>query len=169
MDDEPRRAFFVQKHAARRLHFDFRLELGGALASWAVPRGPSLDPDDKRLAVKVDDHALEYGPFEGTIAGGYGAGAVMLWDRGWWRPEGGAAAEASLAVGRLRFELFGERMRGGWMLLRMRTKDKGDNWLLHKLDDAEARVPDDLTIRYPTSVASGRTMAEIAAAGAPPT
>lgn len=111
--------FIVQKHEATRLHYDFRLELGGVLLSWAVTRGPSLDPAEKRLAVRTEDHPTSYAEFEGTIPeGNYGAGTVMLWDRGTWDPDGDP--HEGLRTGKLRFYLHGERMRGAWMLIRMR-------------------------------------------------
>jgi bifunctional non-homologous end joining protein LigD len=106
-------AFIVQKHDATRLHYDLRLELGGVLKSWAVTRGPSLDPADRRLAVEVEDHPLEYGGFEGVIAEGYGAGTVMLWDRGTWAPVGTDDPEAALAAGKLKFRVAAERLSGG--------------------------------------------------------
>ena len=133
-------SFVVQKHAARRLHWDFRLEHGGVLWSWAVPKGPSIDPADKRLAVKVEDHPLEYGGFEGTIpAGQYGAGTVEIWDKGTWQPAGDAAKD--LAGGELKFTLAGERLRGGFVLVRLkpRPREKGENWLLIKEHDAAER------------------------------
>ena len=105
--------FVVQKHAASRLHYDFRLEVDGVLKSWAVTKGPSLDPADKRLAVEVEDHPLDYGDFEGTIVEGqYGGGIVMLWDRGYWKSEGDRSPQASLAVGELKFTLAGKRLKG---------------------------------------------------------
>jgi bifunctional non-homologous end joining protein LigD len=132
--------FVVQKHAARRLHYDFRLELDGVLKSWAVPKGPSLDPGDKRLAVHVEDHPLEYGKFEGTIpAGEYGAGTVKIWDRGVWIPEGDP--RQGYAAGILSFTLKGKRLRGGFSLVRMgggASQDTTDNWLLMKRRDAAA-------------------------------
>src|ERR1700758_1770215 len=115
-----RRRFILQKHAATRLHYDLRLELDGVFKSWAVTRGPSLDPHDKRLAVEVEDHPLDYGDFEGTIPKGqYGGGTVQLWDRGHWRPEGSAAA--MLKKGDLKFELAGKRLHGSWVLVRMKN------------------------------------------------
>jgi bifunctional non-homologous end joining protein LigD len=126
--------FVIQKHAATRLHYDFRLELDGVFLSWAVTRGPSLDPHDKRLAVEVEPHPLDYGDFEGTIPKGqYGGGTVMLWDRGYWEPEGGTA-EAMLKKGDLKFRLYGEHLHGSWVLVRMKNDKYGDgkrtNWLL---------------------------------------
>jgi bifunctional non-homologous end joining protein LigD len=163
---EPRGArYVIQKHAASRLHYDFRLELGGVLKSWAVPKGPSLDPGVKSLAVHVEDHPLEYGSFEGVIPKGqYGGGTVMLWDRGTWTPEGDTTK--SYRRGKLVFRLNGERLRGRWALIRMQGKagENGKNWLLKKLDDAEARstAERDILREEKTSIASGRTMEEIA-------
>uniref|UniRef100_UPI00190F8088 non-homologous end-joining DNA ligase n=1 Tax=Roseomonas sp. 18066 TaxID=2681412 RepID=UPI00190F8088 len=156
----------VQKHDATRLHYDLRLELGGTLKSWAVTRGPSLDPADKRLAVEVEDHPLSYGSFEGSIPKGeYGGGTVMLWDRGSWESLDPDPAKA-LAEGRLKFRAHGERLQGGWTLVRMRRrpKEKRDNWLLIKEADDAARPGegDSLIAAAQTSVASGRSMAEIA-------
>src|SRR5262249_5060892 len=114
--------FVVQKHAATRLHYDFRLELGGVFKSWAVTRGPSLDPHDKRLAVEVEDHPLAYGDFEGTIPKGqYGGGAVMIWDRGFWAPEDGAKPEAALKKGELKFVVAGKKLKGGFVLVRLKN------------------------------------------------
>ncbi len=156
-------AFVVQKHDASRLHYDLRLEWGGVLWSWAVAKGPSADPSEKRLAVRTEDHPIAYGDFEGTIPKGeYGGGTVMLWDRGTWEPLGDA--EAGMAEGKLKFRLHGARMRGGWTLVRMRTKDKGENWLLIKEKDGEAgRSADALINRHKVSVTTGRTMRQIAA------
>src|SRR5580693_6916018 len=113
--------FVVQKHSATRLHYDFRLEMDGTFKSWAVPKGPSLDPADKRLAVAVEDHPLEYGDFEGTIPEGeYGGGTVQIWDRGYWEPEGDASPERTLAAGDLKFALDGKRLHGSWALVRMK-------------------------------------------------
>ncbi|MGU3537941.1 DNA polymerase ligase N-terminal domain-containing protein [Methylobacterium sp. A54F] len=160
-------AYCVQKHAARRLHYDFRLELGGALKSWAVTRGPSLVAGERRLAVAVEDHALSYGAFEGVIeAGAYGAGIVLLWDRGTWVPDGDA--EAALASGSLAFTLNGSKLTGRWRLMRMkpRPRERQPSWLLVKSRDAAARDPEapDILEAEPRSVASGRTLEEIAAA-----
>ncbi|MBC7907495.1 MAG: DNA ligase D [Rhodospirillaceae bacterium] len=151
-------AYVIQKHAARRLHFDFRLEWDGVLKSWAVPQGPSMDPGDKRLAVQVEDHPLDYGQFEGIIPKGqYGGGTVMLWDRGTWQPTEDAAK--GFAKGKLKFRLDGERLKGGFTLVRMRGEG-GKNWLLIKERDetAEQSLGDDV------SVVSGRSMEEIAQA-----
>jgi bifunctional non-homologous end joining protein LigD len=157
--------FTVQKHAARHLHFDLRLEWGGVLKSWAVPKGPSLDPRERRLAVAVEDRRLDYADFEGTIAADlYGTGTVLLWDRGNWLPEGEERDVAvMLAVGELPFCLWGERMRGAWRLSRLRGAGQR-NWLLVKRRDGEAR--DDAVfspLADDRSVASGRTLAEIGA------
>jgi len=158
--------FVIQKHAATRLHYDFRLELNGTFLSWAVTRGPSLDPADKRLAVEVEDHPLDYGDFEGTIPKGqYGGGTVMLWDRGTWQPEGDA--EKMLAKGDLKFSLDGEKLRGSWVLVRMRTdkyggKSKRNNWLLIKHRDKYAKDgKGEAILKKDHSVASGRTMEAI--------
>ncbi len=156
-------SFVVQKHAATRLHYDFRLELDGVLLSWAVTRGMSLDPAEKRLAVRTEDHPIEYGGFEGTIPKGqYGGGTVMLWDRGTWEPL--HDPHAGLEEGMLHFILHGERLKGGWALVRMkpRAKEKSESWLLIKEDDKEASRTEDILDEYTTSVATGRTMEEIA-------
>lgn len=160
--------FVIQKHAARRLHYDLRLELDGTFKSWAVTKGPSLDPSQKRLAVEVEDHPLDYGDFEGTIpAGEYGGGTVQLWDRGYWRPESGADPKRQLREGHLKFELQGERLGGEWHLVRMkhdRTGSKRTHWLLIKQRDPAARASDgDAALDADSSVASGRSMAQIAA------
>ncbi len=157
--------FMVQKHDATRLHWDLRLEADGVLKSWAVTRGPSLNPDDKRLAVRTEDHPLSYATFEGTIpAKEYGGGTVMLWDRGTWAPIAGKSAK-DIDEGHLHFILDGERMKGEWMLIRLkpRGKERGENWLLRKVGDKFAGGSDDLVEREVTSVATGRTMEEIAA------
>jgi bifunctional non-homologous end joining protein LigD len=162
-----RRRFVIQKHAATRLHYDLRLELDGVFKSWAVARGPSLDPADKRLAVEVEDHPLDYGDFEGTIPKGqYGGGTVQLWDRGYWEPEGDRTPEEALASGDFKFVLDGERLHGGWVLVRMkwdRKSGKHTNWLLIKHRDEFARYGDGEVLSEDRSIASGRSMATIAA------
>jgi bifunctional non-homologous end joining protein LigD len=159
-------SFCIQKHAAGHLHYDFRLELDGVLKSWAVPKGPSLDPDVKRLAVHVEDHPIEYGVFEGIIPKKeYGGGTVMLWDRGTWTPDDDP--HKGYRKGHLRFHLQGERLQGGWHLVRSRRGEEGqkEQWLLFKDDDDEARPESEgiVTQEITTSVATGRTMEEIAA------
>ncbi|MFM0222400.1 DNA ligase D [Paraburkholderia dipogonis] len=154
-------SYVIQEHDARRLHYDFRLELNGTLLSWAVPKGPSLDPSVKRLAVHVEDHPVEYGSFEGEIPpGNYGAGSVIVWDRGTWEPIGGAAEAArSYAAGKLKFRLHGEKLQGGWTLVRSHMRGSGDKeqWLLIKERDDEARDESDYDIlkKRPGSVLSG--------------
>ena len=159
--------FVIQKHAARRLHYDLRLELDGAFRSWAVTKGPSLNPADRRLAVEVEDHPLEYGDFEGTIpAGEYGGGTVQLWDRGYWAQLPGTSAREGLKAGSLKFLLEGERLHGQWALVRMkRDRDGGkrNNWLLIKHRDRYARENGDVLLKKDASVASGRRMSQIAA------
>jgi bifunctional non-homologous end joining protein LigD len=164
----PRLRFVVQKHAARQLHYDLRLEWEGVFKSWAVARGPSLDPADKRLAVEVEDHPLDYGDFEGTIPRGeYGGGTVQLWDRGFWSPEGALSTEEAFKKGDLKFTLDGGRLQGSWVLVRMRGDrfgGKRTNWLLIKHCDASARPGDaDSLLSEDRSVASGRSMEQIAA------
>ncbi len=160
--------FVIQKHEATRLHYDFRLELNGTFRSWAVTRGPSLDPAEKRLAVEVEDHPLDYGDFEGTIPQGeYGGGTVMLWDRGLWAPQGDP--EKMLKKGDLKFVLAGEKLEGSWVLVRMRErpgskwgKSRHTNWLLIKHQDPYARPGDGENIlKKDRSVASGRAMSAI--------
>ncbi|MDQ4419460.1 DNA ligase D [Sphingobium sp. DEHP117] len=156
--------FIVQKHDATRLHYDFRLEVDGVLKSWAVTRGPSLDPADKRLAVRTEDHPLSYAEFEGSIPKGeYGGGTVMLWDRGTWAPVAGKSAK-DIEKGHLHFTLDGERMKGEWLLVRMKGRkgEKRENWLLRKVEDAHSGGADDLVNQQLTSVLTGRTMSEIA-------
>ncbi|WP_092048368.1 DNA ligase D [Planctomicrobium piriforme] len=160
--------YVIQKHAASRLHYDFRLELDGTLKSWAVPKGPSFDPGHKQLAVHVEDHPVAYGDFEGIIPHGeYGGGTVMLWDRGTWESIGDA--EQNYADGKLKFTLHGEKLQGNWALIRMHGKagDDGKNWLLIKEKD-EYALPEDeynVTAEAPRSVLSDRGLDEIAAAG----
>ncbi len=164
----PRLRFVVQKHAARQLHYDVRLEWDGVFKSWAVARGPSRDPADKRLAVEVEDHPLDYGDFEGTIPKGeYGGGTVMLWDRGFWSPEGAKTTEDAFNAGDLKFTLEGAKLKGSWVLVRMRGErfaGKRTNWLLIKHRDENSRTGDaDALLSEDRSVASGRTMQQIAA------
>ena len=158
-------AFVIQKHNATRLHYDLRLQLDGVMKSWAVTRGPSLVPGDKRLAVQVEDHPIEYNKFEGTIPKGeYGGGTVMVWDRGRWQPDGDP--HRGLAKGHLSFHLKGVKLHGGWHLVRMRRRpnEKRDNWLLIKQHDDAAREPGDkdILVQKPRSVKTGRTLDEIA-------
>jgi len=160
--------FVIQKHDARRSHYDLRLELGGAFKSWAVTKGPSLDPHDKRLAIEVEDHPLEYGDFEGIIPEGqYGGGTVQLWDRGYWGYQGSGSAEEALRRGELKFKLDGSRLKGGWILVRIRGdrfKGKRNSWLLIKHHDEFERPGNgDALLSEDRSVASGRPMAAIAA------
>src|SRR5438552_127979 len=144
--------YYIQRHAATRLHYDFRLELAGVLKSWAVPKGPSFDPADKRLAMQTEDHPLDYGEFEGVIPEKqYGAGEVLLWDRGTWTPEDRDPLEA-LRKGRLHFRLDGEKLRGSWILTRTRGNEDRPAWLLIKRNDEEARSGYDVTAERPESV-----------------
>ena len=160
-----RRRFVIQKHAATRLHYDLRLEFDGVFKSWAVTRGPSLDPHDKRLAVEVEDHPLDYGDFEGSIPKGeYGGGTVQLWDRGYWESDD---PEKGFRKGDLKFTLHGDKLHGSWVLVRMRhDRDGGKrtNWLLikHRDEYAKEGKANDI-LDEDRSVASGRTMDQIAA------
>jgi DNA ligase D-like protein (predicted 3'-phosphoesterase) len=152
--------FVIQQHAATTLHFDFRLEVGGVLRSWAVPKGPSTDPREKRLAMEVEDHSLEYGDFEGLIGEGYGAGRVIVWDAGTYRPlTDGSPAEA-LDTGHLSFWLEGEKLRGGWTLQRTHGGEK-PQWLLVKRRDEEADARRNPVGTQPESVLSGRTIDDL--------
>lgn len=156
-------SFVIQKHAARRTHFDFRLEHDGVLKSWAVTKGPSFDPKEKRLAVRTEDHPLEYGGFEGVIPKGeYGGGPVMIWDEGTWEPLDDP--DEGLAKGDLKIRLHGKRLKGDWVLVRMKAR-KGDrnreNWLLIKKRDDHAEDGGEPTQEYTTSVTTGRTMDQI--------
>jgi bifunctional non-homologous end joining protein LigD len=170
----PRLRFVVQKHAARQLHYDLRLEWEGVFKSWAVARGPSDDPADKRLAVEVEDHPLDYGDFEGTIPKGeYGGGTVLLWDRGYWAPEGSKSTEDAFKAGDLKFELEGQKLKGSWVLVRIRNNKFGGkrtNWLLIKHRDASSNPGGaEALLNEDRSVASGRTMQQIAdGVGKPP-
>jgi bifunctional non-homologous end joining protein LigD len=158
--------FVVQKHAASRLHFDVRLELDGVMKSWAVPKGPSYDPSSRRLAMEVEDHPIEYNTFEGTIPKGeYGGGTVMLWDRGTYEPENGGGEDAlreGYERGDLKVVLHGKRLKGGWVLVRMRRPGERPQWLLIKHRDEYADPSRDVVAEVETSVATGRTMEEIA-------
>jgi bifunctional non-homologous end joining protein LigD len=161
-------SFVVQKHDASRLHWDFRLELDGVLKSWAVPKGPSLDPGENRLAMRTEDHPLDYGGFEGTIPKGeYGGGTVMLWDQGRWEPDPRKNPSKTIEEGHLHFTLEGERMKGEWVMFRLKPKpgEKAEPWMLKKVTDdyADPEDGDALVDNCVTSVTTGRTMAEIAA------
>lgn len=160
--------FIIQKHDATRLHYDLRLEIDGVFKSWAITRGPSLDPAEKRLAVEVEDHPLDYGDFEGTIPKGeYGGGTVMVWDRGFWSPLGDKPAAQALRAGELKFNLAGSKLKGSWVLVRMkhdRNGGKRTNWLLIKHKDEWAKPGNNEQILgNDRSVASQRTMSQIAA------
>jgi bifunctional non-homologous end joining protein LigD len=158
-----KRFFCVQKHLASHLHYDFRLEHNGVLLSWAVPKGPSLDPSVKRLAMHVEDHPIEYGEFEGVIPEGYGAGLVMLWDRGTWSPEAPDVDQA-LRKGDLKFTLDGYKLKGSWVLVR--TRGDGRSWLLIKhRDDWSGDL--DIAEFAPLSVKSGGAFEDILAADNP--
>jgi len=165
------RAFCVQKHLASHLHYDFRLEHNGVLLSWAVPKGPSIDPATRRLAMQVEDHPVEYGEFEGVIPDGYGAGVVMLWDRGTWEPEVDDI-DAALDKGDLKFRLDGYKLKGSWVLVRTRggygrSRSGADrSWLLIKHRD-EWSGPLDIGEFAPLSVKSGHDFAEILAGNDP--
>ncbi len=155
--------FCVQKHLASHLHYDFRLEHEGVLLSWAVPKGPALDPSVKRFATQVEDHPLDYGEFEGVIPEGYGAGIVMLWDKGTWEPEVEDIG-AALAKGDLKFRLDGYKLKGSWVLVRTRGGPAGEksSWLLIKHRD-EWSGPVDVTEEFPLSVKSKGDFADILA------
>jgi bifunctional non-homologous end joining protein LigD len=167
--DPAGRSFVVQKHDATRLHYDFRLEMEGVLRSWAVPKGPSLDPADKRLAMQTEDHPVEYGGFEGVVPENeYGAGPVVLWDRGTWEPEGDPVQ--AYRVGRLKFRLHGEKLRGSWVLVKTSGGSRRDaerKWLLFKLKDEEARPGVDIAAARPESVETGRSLEDVASGARP--
>jgi len=152
--------FVIQEHAARSLHYDFRLEVGGTLKSWAVPKGLSTDPREKRLAVQVADHALDYADFEGPIGSGYGAGRVIVWDRGTWRSLTEGPVEEALERGHLSVWLEGEKLRGGWTLQRTRGGAK-PQWLLIKRRDEGADARRNPVSTQRASVVSGRTLDEV--------
>jgi bifunctional non-homologous end joining protein LigD len=160
--------FVIQKHAARRLHYDLRLELDGVMLSWAIPKGPSFDTKTRRLAVRTEDHPLDYAGFEGVIPRGeYGGGAMIVWDRGTWRCEGDARQQ--LAEGHLKFTLEGVKVRGRWHLLRTKGFDdadgngKGESWLFFKGKDDFVDRERDVVAERPESIVSGRTVEEVAA------
>lgn len=154
----PTLRFVVHKHRATALHYDFRLEAGGTMPSWAVPKGPSTDPKVKRFAMHVEDHPIEYASFEGIIPEGeYGGGTVMIWDHGTYEPEDGVEPVSALRTGRMRFTLQGKKLKGSWALVRMR----GRQWLLMKMKDRYAST-DDITLTKPRSVVSRRLLAGIA-------
>src|SRR3954452_13509453 len=162
-------AFVIQKHAASHLHYDLRLELDGVMKSWAVPKGPSLDPTVKRLAMQVEDHPIEYNTFEGTIPKGeYGGGTVMVWDRGTYtyggtNPDPEEGLRGGLQKGDVKFILNGKRLKGSWVLVRTRSDSSGKpQWLLIKNKDDYAQPESDVTGENKTSVATGRTMDKIA-------
>jgi bifunctional non-homologous end joining protein LigD len=155
--------FVVQKHHASRLHYDFRLEADGVLKSWAVPKGPTLDPSDRRLAMMVEDHPLDYRDFEGVIpAGNYGAGEVIVWDRGTYKLAEGTNPTSEIARGKIKFILRGKKLSGIFNLIKMRARDGSENaWLLIKDKDASSQHGWDPE-RYPESVKTGRTLQELA-------
>ena len=156
------KSFCVQRHDATRLHYDFRLEIDGVLKSWAVPKGPTLDPAARHFAAHVEDHPIEYGSFEGNIpAGNYGAGSVMLWDRGVFDLLGDATGQEQMARGDLKFRLHGEKLNGDFALVRMKGRGKGNEWLIIKKRDEFATPGWDVESQA-NSVLSGRTQEEIA-------
>src|ERR1700731_2534347 len=159
--------YVIQKHRAAQLHYDFRLEFSGTLLSWAIPKGPSLDPSVKRLAMHVEDHPVEYASFEGVIPEGeYGGGTVMVWDQGTWTPESPDVA-AALEKGDLKFNLHGKKLKGSWVLVRTRgfgSSNPGKSWLLIKHRDQYAST-EDITVEKPRSAISNTLLAEIAHAG----
>ena len=162
VEGENQYRFVIQQHDARNLHYDLRLEHNGVLLSWAVPKGPSLDPHEKRLAIHVEDHPLEYLHFEGIIPQGeYGGGTVLVWDTGSWRP----LKEDGYETGDLKFELDGHKLQGRWMLVHTGKRKKTNQWLLFKERDEAARPASqfDVLTAYPESVLSGRTIDEVAA------
>jgi len=164
-EPEPRRAkrgtrlrFVVQKHDASRLHYDFRLEAGGVMKSWAVPKGPSMNPANKRLAVPTEDHPISYNRFEGVIPEGeYGAGSVIVWDKGWYEPTTPGSPERAIRAGALTFEMHGEKLTGSFALRRIGER----NWILVKMKDASASRSGEVTTSRPESVLSGRTIDEV--------
>jgi len=164
-----RRVFVIQQHDASSMHWDFRLQIGDVLVSWAVPKGPSTDPRDKRLAVRTEDHPPDYADFEGTIPEGeYGAGSVIVWDRGEYEnlrsgdDKGSRSMKEALRCGQLEFRLHGQKLSGGYALIHARTGGDEKNWLLVKMDDADADARRRPTSTQPESVLSGRTVKEVA-------
>jgi DNA ligase D-like protein (predicted 3'-phosphoesterase) len=153
-------SFVVQQHRASTLHYDFRLEVGGVLRSWAVPKGPSMNPADKRLAVEVEDHSISWGSFEGRIGEGYGEGAVIVWDRGTYEGLDEVPMEEALARGKASFRLHGEKLHGGFTLVRTRGSARKPQWLLIKKRDGEADGEGPVGDR-PESVVSGKTLDEL--------
>ncbi|MFW5844792.1 MAG: DNA polymerase ligase N-terminal domain-containing protein [Planctomycetota bacterium] len=162
--DEPPR-FVVQKHAARRLHYDVRLEIDGVLVSWAVPKGPSLDPADKRLAVRTEDHPIEYAGFEGVIGAGYGAGTVQVWDTGVFQPlDPDTDLGTALRTGRVEVALAGSKLQGGFVFIHSKMRGDEKNWLLIKMKDAYAAPGSAIVEDAPDSAISGRSLEQIAQA-----
>jgi bifunctional non-homologous end joining protein LigD len=156
----------VQKHDATRLHYDLRLEMDGVMKSWAVPKGPSLNPSDRHLAVRTEDHPMDYSSFEGTIPKGeYGGGTVMLWDWGRWIPHPDKDPRKTIEEGHLHFTLEGHRMKGEWVMFRLKGRpgERAENWMLKKVTDEHAGGSMGLTEKYLTSIKTGRSMQEIAA------
>ena len=156
--------FVIQKHDASSLHYDFRLQVGRVMRSWAVPKGPSTDPRDKRLAMQVEDHPMAWNEFEGVIGSGYGAGTVIVWDRGTYRPLTDGSFGDALDAGHASFWLEGEKLRGGWSLRRTHEGRK-PKWLLIKKRDDEADARRDPVSTQPESVVSGRTIEQVAERG----
>ena len=155
-------SFVIQKHKAKRLHYDFRLEIDGVLKSWAIPKGPSLDPAERRLAVQVEDHPVEYKDFEGVIPPGeYGAGTVMIWDFGTYESLSGEDLSKGLEKGEIRFRLNGKKLKGGFILVLTRYRGNKRNWLLIKEKDEYARKGSNITEEQPDSAYSGKSMEEI--------
>ena len=167
--DKP--TYVIQLHKARRLHFDFRLEVDGVLVSWAVPKGPSLDPREKRLAVRTEDHPLEYAEFEGNIPEGqYGAGTVIVWDKGVYenasiKDDKRVSMSTALEAGHIKFRLLGMKLRGGYTLVQTKMRGEDKNWLLVKDKDAEADVHRNPVKTDPRSVLSGKTIEDMEKAG----
>jgi DNA ligase D-like protein (predicted 3'-phosphoesterase) len=153
--------FVVQKHAATSLHYDFRLEVDGVMRSWAVPKGPSYDPGERRLAMAVDDHPMSWNEFEGVIGPGYGAGTVIIWDKGTYRGTSGKPMEDALEEGYARFVLEGVKLHGEWSLRRMSGQRK-ESWLLSKRRDEHADQARDVVAEEPASAVSGLTIEEVA-------